>query len=116
MSMLPLQGVFSATCLQRYARTAGPLRFLSRSDKKITSARRPGLPSTWTRRNGPLVFQHACKLGLERIVSKRKDSRYGALAGLDHEQETGRAGRSEHPACASFSVSGTRTDHRTDSS
>jgi bifunctional non-homologous end joining protein LigD len=26
--------------------------------------------------NGPLVFAHACKLGLEGIVSKRKDSRY----------------------------------------
>jgi bifunctional non-homologous end joining protein LigD len=26
--------------------------------------------------NGPLVFQHACKLGLEGIVSKRRDSRY----------------------------------------
>jgi ATP-dependent DNA ligase len=26
--------------------------------------------------DGPLVFQHACKLGLEGIVSKRKDSRY----------------------------------------
>jgi bifunctional non-homologous end joining protein LigD len=23
-----------------------------------------------------IVFQHACKLGLEGIVSKRKDSRY----------------------------------------
>jgi ATP-dependent DNA ligase len=26
--------------------------------------------------DGPLVFQHACKLGLEGIVSKRKDSHY----------------------------------------
>ena len=26
--------------------------------------------------DGPLVFQHACKLGLEGIVSKHKDSRY----------------------------------------
>jgi len=25
---------------------------------------------------GPIVFQHACKLGLEGIVSKRKDPRY----------------------------------------
>jgi bifunctional non-homologous end joining protein LigD len=25
---------------------------------------------------GPSVFAHACKLGLEGIVSKRKDSRY----------------------------------------
>jgi bifunctional non-homologous end joining protein LigD len=29
-----------------------------------------------TERDGPTVFQHACKLGLEGIVSKRKDSRY----------------------------------------
>src|ERR1700719_21565 len=26
--------------------------------------------------DGPDVFHHACKLGLEGIVSKRKDSRY----------------------------------------
>jgi bifunctional non-homologous end joining protein LigD len=26
--------------------------------------------------DGPLVFRHACKPGLEGIVSKRKDSRY----------------------------------------
>jgi bifunctional non-homologous end joining protein LigD len=26
--------------------------------------------------DGPIVFQHACKLGLEGIVSKRKNSRY----------------------------------------
>jgi bifunctional non-homologous end joining protein LigD len=25
---------------------------------------------------GPLVFEHACRMGLEGIVSKRKDSRY----------------------------------------
>ena len=28
--------------------------------------------------DGPLVFAHACKLGLEGIVSKRKDSRYSS--------------------------------------
>jgi bifunctional non-homologous end joining protein LigD len=33
--------------------------------------------------DGPLVFHHACKLGLEGIVSKREDSRY-------------RSGRSPH--------------------
>ena len=43
--------------------------------------------------DGPTVFAHACKLGLEGIVSKRLDSRY-------------RSGRSRHwvkmknPACA----------------
>jgi hypothetical protein len=26
--------------------------------------------------DGPLVFAHACKMGLEGIVSKRRDSRY----------------------------------------
>jgi ATP-dependent DNA ligase len=26
--------------------------------------------------NGPAIFKHACSLGLEGIVSKRKDSRY----------------------------------------
>ena len=28
--------------------------------------------------DGPVVFRHACKLGLEGIVSKRKDSRYSS--------------------------------------
>jgi bifunctional non-homologous end joining protein LigD len=28
--------------------------------------------------DGPTVFGHACKLGLEGIVSKRKDSRYSS--------------------------------------
>jgi ATP-dependent DNA ligase len=28
--------------------------------------------------DGPIVFHHACKLGLEGIVSKRKDSRYSS--------------------------------------
>jgi bifunctional non-homologous end joining protein LigD len=28
--------------------------------------------------DGPLVFQHACKLGLEGIVSKRRDSHYSS--------------------------------------
>jgi ATP-dependent DNA ligase len=28
--------------------------------------------------DGLLVFQHACKLGLEGIVSKRKNSRYSS--------------------------------------
>jgi bifunctional non-homologous end joining protein LigD len=26
--------------------------------------------------DGPTIFEHACRLGLEGIVSKRKDSRY----------------------------------------
>jgi bifunctional non-homologous end joining protein LigD len=28
--------------------------------------------------DGPLVFEHACKLGLEGIVSKRRDSPYSS--------------------------------------
>ena len=28
--------------------------------------------------DGPLVFHHACKLGLQGIVSKLKDSRYNS--------------------------------------
>ena len=27
-------------------------------------------------RNGAAIFKHACKLGLEGIVSKRRDTRY----------------------------------------
>jgi hypothetical protein len=38
----------------------------------------------------PLVFHHACKLGLEGIVSKREDSlSLGALAGLAQIEEPG---------------------------
>ena len=38
--------------------------------------------------NRPLVFVHTCKLGLEGMVSKRKDSRViETLARLDQEQE-----------------------------
>jgi hypothetical protein len=40
-------------------------------------------PSSIGGEDGPLVFAHACKLGLEGIVSKRKDSGY-------------RSGRSPH--------------------
>ena len=44
--------------------------------------------------DGPLVFEHACKLGLEGIVSKRKDHATGPAArrtGL--RARTERAGR-----------------------
>jgi bifunctional non-homologous end joining protein LigD len=46
-------------------------------------------------RNGPIVFEHACKLGLEGIVFQRRDSGY-------------RSGRSPHwiksknPACVAM--------------
>jgi ATP-dependent DNA ligase len=41
-----------------------------------------------------VVFQHACKMGLEGIVSKRLGSRYrsGEVAGLAQIQESGCAG------------------------
>jgi hypothetical protein len=50
---------------------------------------------------GPVVFEHACKMGLEGIVSKRKDSSYplGPLTALGQEQEpkrtSGKAGSRE---------------------
>jgi bifunctional non-homologous end joining protein LigD len=44
--------------------------------------------------NGPTVFKHACKLGLEGIVSKRKDSPYrsGRSPRLDQDEESGLRG------------------------
>jgi bifunctional non-homologous end joining protein LigD len=51
---------------------------------KILARAAPGLRlNEHIEEEGPLVFHHACKLGLEGIVSKRKDSRY-------------RSGRSPH--------------------
>ena len=40
--------------------------------------------------DGPLVFHHACKLGPEGIVSKRKDSRYGPAVKREAEEDWGR--------------------------
>jgi ATP-dependent DNA ligase len=43
--------------------------------------------------DGPTVFVHVCKMGLEGIVSKRKDSRYvGPVNGLAQEQEPSERG------------------------
>jgi hypothetical protein len=43
--------------------------------------------------DGPLVFEHACLLGCEGIVSKRKDSRYRwPLAPLAEVQKSGGTG------------------------
>jgi ATP-dependent DNA ligase len=49
--------------------------------------------------NGPTVFAHACKLGPEGIVSKRKDSVYRSvrsprLAQNEERKCTGREARS----------------------
>jgi bifunctional non-homologous end joining protein LigD len=43
--------------------------------------------------DGPLVFAHACKMGLEGIVSKRKDSRYRSGHSPDWI-------KSKNPGCA----------------
>ena len=52
--------------------------FLSRAAESGLARTAPGLRFTehMDEADGPLVFAHACKLGLEGIVSKRKDSRY----------------------------------------
>jgi bifunctional non-homologous end joining protein LigD len=52
--------VRKATLASLLARAAPGLRFNDHLDEK----------------DGPLVFAHACKLGLEGIVSKRRDSSY----------------------------------------
>jgi bifunctional non-homologous end joining protein LigD len=52
--------VRKATLASLLARTSAGLRFNEHMEAQ----------------DGPLVFQHTCKLGLEGIVSKRKDSRY----------------------------------------
>ena len=43
--------------------------------------------------DGPTVFAHACKMGLDGIVSKRMDSRYRSSRSADWLQ-------SKNPACA----------------
>jgi bifunctional non-homologous end joining protein LigD len=54
--------VRKATLASVLARAAPGLRFNEHLDEE----------------DGPAVFHHACKLGLEGIVSKRKDSRYSS--------------------------------------
>jgi bifunctional non-homologous end joining protein LigD len=54
--------VRKATLASVLARAAPGLRFNEHLDEE----------------DGPLVFQHACKLGLEGIVSKRRDSFYSS--------------------------------------
>jgi bifunctional non-homologous end joining protein LigD len=56
--------VRKATLERMLARTAPGIRFNEHLDEE----------------DGPLVFEHACKLGLEGIVSKRKDHATGPLA------------------------------------
>jgi ATP-dependent DNA ligase len=54
--------VRKATLLSLLARAAPGIRFNEHLDEE----------------DGPLVFEHACKLGLEGIVSKRRDSPYSS--------------------------------------
>jgi bifunctional non-homologous end joining protein LigD len=54
--------VRKATLASVLARAAPGLRFNEHLDEK----------------DGPVVFAHACKLGLEGIVSKRRDSPYSS--------------------------------------
>jgi len=42
--------------------------------------------------DGPTIFAHACKMGLEGLVSKRKDSMLRPLARLAQDEEPGGAG------------------------
>ena len=49
--------------------------------------------------DGPTVFAHACKMGLEGIVSKRKDSRYRSGPSPDWI-------KSKNPACAAVKREG----------
>ena len=53
----------------RHAPAAGA-SFFDRRLRQLTNA------TTCAGDDGPTVFSHACKLGLEGIVSKRKDSAY----------------------------------------
>jgi hypothetical protein len=50
-------------------RKATPANILARADRRIWF-------NDHIQDDGPIVFKHACKLGLESIVSKRKDSPY----------------------------------------
>jgi bifunctional non-homologous end joining protein LigD len=46
---------------------------------KLLAKAAPGIQvNEHIEQDGALVFEHACKLGLEGIVSKRKGSRYSA--------------------------------------
>ena len=61
----------------------------------LIKARRPGIRlNEHIEADGPTVFAHACKMGLEGIVSKRKDFilSLGAVTRLAEEQEPGECG------------------------
>jgi hypothetical protein len=52
-----------------------------------------GVPFSLGRADGPTVFAHACKMGLEGVVSKRKASGYRSGRSPDWL-------KSKNPACA----------------
>src|SRR5262249_62206584 len=61
------------------ATTGAAIRLRSARPRSHLLWPRPALVSGSTsisKGDGPTVFAHACKMGLEGIVSKRKDSRY----------------------------------------
>jgi bifunctional non-homologous end joining protein LigD len=70
-----------------------PLQVRKATLASIVAKAHPGIRFKHIEGDGPTVFAHACKMGLEGIVSKRKDSAY-------------RSGRSrdwlkmKNPACA----------------
>src|SRR5262245_43220209 len=58
-------------------KTGAQVRLYSRPGNDLTHRFRPGIRfNEHMEGDGPTVFAHACKLGLEGIVSKRKDSAY----------------------------------------
>jgi hypothetical protein len=51
-------------------------KLVAQGDTRERALARGAGPALQRALDGPLVFAHACRLGLEGIVSKRKDSRY----------------------------------------
>jgi bifunctional non-homologous end joining protein LigD len=66
-----------------------PLQVRKATLASILSKARPGIRfNEHIEGDGPTVFTHACKMGLEGIVSKRKDS----AAGLAQNEKPGGVG------------------------
>ena len=68
------------------AATCGAIRLRVRKATlaSIVAKASPGIPfNEHIEGDGPTIFVHACKLGLEGIVSKRKDSSYRSGRSLD---------------------------------
>ena len=72
-----------------------PLQVRKATLASIVAKARPGIRfNEHIEGDGPTVFAHACKLGLEGIVSKRKDFRlpFRPLARLAQDEEPGGVG------------------------